>query len=119
MILVLMAVGMAAGIMSSMVGIGGGTIIVPALVIIFAMSQKTAQGTSLAMMIPPIGILAVMNYYKAGHVDFKVAGILCATFIFGGYLGSRLALNLDEVYLRKIFGVFLMVLAVKYLFFDR
>jgi len=119
MIFVLMAVGMAAGVLSSMVGIGGGTLIVPALVLIFAMSQKMAQGTSLAMLIPPIGILAVINYAKAGFVDYKVAAILCITFVAGGYIGSKIAIEMQETTLKKIFGVFLMVLAVKYLFFDK
>ena len=119
MIVVLMAVGMAAGILSSMVGIGGGTLIVPALVLIFAMSQKTAQGTSLAMLVPPIGILAAINYYRAGYVDLKVAAILCVTFVVGGFIGSKIAINMQETTLKKLFGVFLMILAVKYLFFDK
>ncbi len=102
-----------------MVGIGGGVVIVPALVITFAISQKMAQGTSLVMLLPPIGILAVINYYKAGYVDFKVAGILCIAFILGSYVGSKMALNLPETTLKRIFGVFLMVLAVKYLFFSK
>jgi len=118
-ILILMAIGLAAGILSSMVGIGGGILIVPALVLIFAMSQKMAQGTSLAMLIPPIGIFAVINYYKAGYVDLKVAGILCITFFVGGYIGSKIALDLQEGTLKKIFGVFLMAIAVKYLFLDK
>lgn len=119
MILLLMVIGLATGILSSMVGIGGGTLIVPALVLMFAMSQKMAQGTSLAMLIPPIGILAVINYYKAGYVDIKIAAILCVTFIAGSYLGSKIALDLQETTLKKIFGIFLMILAVKYLFFDK
>ncbi len=119
MIVLLMAVGMAAGILSSMVGIGGGTVVVPALVLIFAMSQKTAQGTSLAMLVPPIGILAVWNYYKAGHVDLRIAGILCITFVLGGYIGSRIALNMEEHILKRIFGIFLLILAIKYLFIDK
>ena len=119
MILVLLAIGMAAGILSSMVGIGGGVLIVPALVLIFAMSQKMAQGTSLAMLIPPIGILALINYYKAGYVDFKVAAFLCVAFIAGSYIGSKIALDLQETTLKRIFGIFLMILAVKYLFFDK
>ncbi|MCW3121321.1 MAG: putative permease [Flavipsychrobacter sp.] len=115
----LLIIGLASGLLSSMVGIGGGTIIVPALVFLLAMSQKTAQGTSLAMLLPPIGVFAVMNYYKAGYVDFKIAGILCVSFILGSYFGSKLALNLDESILKRIFGVFLMIMAVKYLFFSK
>ena len=115
----LLALGLAAGLLSSMVGIGGGVVIVPALVIIFAVSQKVAQGTSLVMLLPPIGILAVINYYKAGYVDFKVAGVLCVAFIVGSYFGSKIALNLQESTLKRIFGVFLAVLAVKYLFFNK
>ena len=116
-ILGLLVVGMLAGVLSSMVGIGGGLVIVPSLVIFFAMSQKVAQGTSLAMLLPPIGILAVANYYKAGFIDLKVAGVLCLAFLVGSYFGSKVALNLPETTLKRIFGVFLAVLAVKYLFF--
>ena len=118
-ILGLLALGLVAGMLSSMVGIGGGVVIVPALVILFAVSQKTAQGTSLAMLLPPIGIFAVINYYKAGYVDFKIAGVLCLAFIVGSYFGSKFALNLQESTLKRIFGVFLMILAVKYLFFNK
>ena len=118
-ILSLLLIGLASGLLSSMVGIGGGTIIVPALVFLMTMSQKTAQGTSLAMLLPPIGVFAVMNYYKAGYVDFKIAGVLCISFILGSYFGSKLALNLDESVLKRIFGVFLMIMAVKYLFFSK
>ncbi len=115
----LLALGLAAGMLSSVVGIGGGVLIVPALVFIFAVSQKVAQGTSLVMLLPPIGIFAVINYYKAGYVDFKIAGILCIAFIVGSYFGSKIALNLQESTLKRIFGVFLMILAVKYLFFSK
>lgn len=118
-ILGLLLLGLASGFLSSMVGIGGGTIIVPALVMMFAMSQKMAQGTSLAMLLPPIGVLAVINYYKAGYVDFKLAGILCVSFIGGSYLGSMMAVKLDDAILKKIFGVFLMILALKYLFWEK
>ena len=118
-ILGLLLIGLLSGLISSMVGIGGGTVIVPALVLMFAMSQKMAQGTSLAMLLPPIGVLAVINYYKAGYVDFKIAAILCVSFIVGSYFGSRYALNLPEATLKKIFGVFLMVLGMKYLFLNK
>jgi len=115
----LLAVGLIAGALSSMVGIGGGTIIVPALVFLLAFSQKMAQGTSLAIMLPPIGILAVVNYYKAGYVDFRVAALLCVTFLIGSYFGSKFAINLPDSVIKKIFGVFLLVLASKYLLFDK
>ena len=118
-ILGLLAVGLIAGALSSMVGIGGGTIIVPALVFLLAFSQKMAQGTSLAILLPPIGILAVVNYYKAGYVDFKIAAILCVTFLVGSYFGSKFAINLPDSVIKKIFGVFLLVLASKYLLFDK
>ncbi len=111
--------GLVAGVISSMVGIGGGVVIVPVLVFMFSMSQKTAQGTSLVMLLPPIGVLAVVNYYKAGYVDFKIAGVLIVAFIVGSYFGSKVAMNLQESTLKRIFGVFLMLLAVKYLFFSK
>ncbi len=118
-ILLLMLVGLLAGMLSSMVGIGGGVVIVPALVMIFGMSQKMAQGTSLALMLPPIGVLAVMNYYKQGYVDFKIAAVICITFIVGSYLGSKLVLGLDTAIVKKIFAVFMIIVALKYLFFDK
>ncbi len=118
-IVILLLIGFAAGILSSMVGIGGGVVIVPALVLALGMSQKLAQGTSLALMLPPIGILAVMNYYKQGYVDMKVAGIICTTFIIGGYVGSKIVLGLEPSLVKKIFAVFKIVIAVKYLFFDK
>lgn len=117
-VLGLLIVGLAAGVLSSLVGIGGGTVVVPALVIFFAMSQKMAQGTSLAMLLPPIGILAVINYYKAGFVDFRIAAVLCISFLIGGYLGSKIALGLSETVIKKIFAVFLLILSVKY-FLDK
>ena len=115
-ILGLLLLGLFAGLLSSMVGIGGGTVIVPALVLMFAMSQKMAQGTSLAMLLPPIGIFAVVNYWKAGYVDFKIAAILCIAFIAGSYIGSAAAVKLPDAVLKKIFGGFLLVMAAKYLF---
>jgi uncharacterized membrane protein YfcA len=118
-ILLLLALGLLAGILSSMVGIGGGIVIVPALVFLFGISQKMAQGTSLVMLLPPIGLLAVINYYKAGFVDLRLAGILIVAFIIGSYFGSKVALNLSELMLKRIFGVLLMLLAIKYLFFPK
>ena len=115
----LLILGLAAGIVSSVIGIGGGILIVPALVFFFAISQKTAQGTSLAMLLPPIGVLAVVNYHKAGYVDYKMAAILCVTFVAGTWFGSKVALNLPDVVLKKVFAVFLILIAGRYLLFDK
>lgn len=118
-ILGLLLVGLAAGLVSSMVGIGGGLIIVPSLVFFFALSQKLAQGTSLALLLPPVGLFAVINYYKAGYVDMKIAGVLIVSFMIGSYLGSKVALGLPDALLKKVFGAFLLLVSLKYLFFDK
>jgi len=115
----LLILGLAAGMISSIVGIGGGVLIVPALVFLFAINQKMAQGTSLAMLLPPIGLLAVINYHKQGFVDYKIAAILCITFVAGSYFGSKFALNLPANILKKIFAVFMLLIAARYLFFDK
>ena len=91
-LLILLVIGLITGMLSGMLGIGGGLIVIPALVIFLGFSQHEAQGTSLAMMLPPIGIVAAINYYKAGHVDIKVALILAVAFIIGSGLGSKLAI---------------------------
>lgn len=118
-ILALLVIGFAAGFMSSLVGIGGGVVIVPALVIIFGLSQKMAQGTSLAMLSLPVAFIGAYNYYKEGQVNWKMALILAATFVIGGYLGSKVVLGLDTSIVKKIFALFMIVIAVKYLFFDK
>ncbi|MFT7611353.1 MAG: putative membrane protein YfcA [Parvicellaceae bacterium] len=110
---ILVLIGVTAGIMSGFVGIGGGIIIVPALVYILGISQFEAQGTSIVLMIPPIGILAAMNYYKADAINWKYAAIIAATFVVGGYVGSKLSLKMDETLLKLIFGVVMLIVAVK------
>lgn len=105
-------VGLAAGIVSGTIGIGGGIIIVPSLIYLFGFPQHLAQGTTLAMLIPPIGILAAMSYYKHGHVNMLVAALLCIGFVFGGYLGAKLAAGIPEMMLRKVFGVCLLAISV-------
>ena len=115
-ILILLVIGIITGVMAGMLGIGGGLVVIPALVIFMGMSQQTAQGTSLAMMLPPIGILAAYNYYKAGHVDIKIAIMLAITFIAGSYFGSKLAIKLPQELMKKIFGIFLLLVAIKMLF---
>jgi uncharacterized membrane protein YfcA len=105
--------GAVAGYMSGLVGIGGGVIIVPALVLLFGYNQYLAQGTTLAMLVPPIGIMAVLKYHEKGFVDFKTALFLCIGFFIGGYLGSITAIGLSEVLLKRIFAFVLIGLGVK------
>lgn len=112
-IIILLAVGLVAGVLSGMVGIGGGIIIVPVLVYFLGMSQHTAQGTTLAMFLMPIGILGVFNYYKEGHVDVKVALIIAITFVLGSFVGSKVAIGLDQNVVKRIFGVIIFVISIK------
>lgn len=118
-ILGLCVIGIAAGLLSGMVGIGGGIVVVPALVFFFGFSQKMAQGTSLAMLLPPIGILSVLAYYRAGNVRWEVAGILIAAFLVGSYFGAKLVVKVNDQTVKKVFAVFMILVAIKYLFFDK
>ena len=118
-ILLLGLIGLTAGILSGMIGIGGGIIIVPALVFLLGFTQQQAQGTSLGLLLLPAGILAVMNYYKQGYIDVKVVGIMCITFVLGGWLGSRIALSLPQDTIKKIFAIVLILVALKMLFLDK
>jgi uncharacterized membrane protein YfcA len=113
--IILLIIGLAAGLVSGVLGIGGGIIIIPMLVGFLGYTQKDAQGTSLGLLLLPIGILAVMNYYKAGHVNLKAVGIMVVTFVIGSYLSSLYAVNLPEGVLKKIFAVFLIIYAIKLL----
>ncbi len=108
--------GLVAGVASGLVGIGGGIIIVPALVFIFKFSQHQAQGTTLALMIPPIGILAAWTYYRAGYVDLKVAALICIGFVIGGYFGAKVASIIPDLALEKIFGVVLVITGLYMIF---
>ncbi len=112
---ILLLTGLAAGILGGFIGVGGGVIIVPALVFFLGFSQHAAQGTSLTMMLPPIAILAVMNYYKAGEVNFKYGMILAGAFVIGGYIGSKLSLKLDPEKVKFIFGIFMLFVAIRIL----
>lgn len=105
--------GLIAGIFSGLVGIGGGIILVPALVLGFGLSQQSAQGTTLALLVLPIGILGAMEYYKQGYVDWKIVGLLALGFVFGSLLGAKLALALPTVILKRIFGGTLLVIGLK------
>jgi len=118
-IIYVVLIGLAAGFLGGLVGIGGGVLIVPALVLIIGFSQHLAQGTSLAMMVFPVGLLAVINYYKKGYVDFKYAGLLAIGFVLGSYLGSKFSLGLSEVMVKRIFAVVMIALAIKLLLSDK
>ena len=118
-ILIIILVGIAAGILGGLVGVGGGIIIVPALVYFIGFSQKTAQGTSLGLIMLPVGILGVLQYYKQGHVDFRVVGMLAVGFLAGSYFGSKIALSLPQETVKKIFALLMIIIAVKMLFFDK
>jgi uncharacterized protein len=105
--------GIVAGVLSGIIGIGGGVIIVPALVFLFGMSQHNAQGTTLALLIPPIGILAAWTYYKAGFVDVKIAALVAVGFFAGSFLGARVATHISDATLEKVFGFALLLIALK------
>jgi uncharacterized protein len=112
-ILFYLILGLAAGALSGVLGIGGGIIVVPALALLLGMSQHAAQGTTLAMMVPPIGLLAAWTYYKHGFVDLKIATLLCLGFFIGGLLGAQLGTAIPSTVLKRIFGVVLFIVSVK------
>lgn len=105
--------GLVIGVLSGMLGLGGAVFIVPILIYVFGWPQHMAQGTTLAMLVPPIGILAVWKYYEAGHVDIKVATLMCAGFFVGGYFGGIFAEQMNGDTLRKMFGVALLAISIK------
>lgn len=118
-IVLLLLIGLAAGFLSGLIGIGGGVIIVPALVLLAGFSQKLAQGTSLGILLLPVGILAVIQYYKQGYLNINYVGITALAFVLGGFLGSKLALSMSDEKVKKAFAVILMLIALKMLFFDK
>ena len=118
-IILLLVVGLAAGMLSGLVGLGGGVIIIPSLIYLLHFSQQQAQGTSLGILLLPVGILAVINYYKQGYIDIRVVLIISVAFILGGWVGSKIALSVSQEALKKIFGSVLLLLAIKMLFLDK
>jgi len=115
-ILLYILLGVVAGVLSGMIGLGGGIIIIPALVFWFGFSQHLAQGTTLAMMVPPIGILAAWTYYQQGYADLKVALLIGLGFFIGGLFGAKIATNLPNNVLQKIFGAVLLIISLKMIF---
>lgn len=111
--IILIIIGLLAGILSGLVGVGGGILMIPLLIIFLGLSQHQAQGTALFAMLPPIGILATINYYKEGFVKWEYAIVIAFTFIIGGYLGSKFSLSLPPQMVRRIFGVIMLLGAIK------
>ncbi|MFH1457627.1 MAG: sulfite exporter TauE/SafE family protein [Candidatus Omnitrophota bacterium] len=107
--------GLGAGICGGMFGIGGGSILIPLLVYIFGFSQHQAQGTTLAAMVPPIGLLAAWRYWQSGNVKLPVAAFICAGFLVGGLIGASMVQNISDALLKKMFGVFLLFVSLKML----
>lgn len=115
-LIILIVVGLLSGLLAGVFGVGGAIIVIPALVFMLGLSQHEAQGTSLAFMLPPVGILATWNYWKAGQVNWKIALVLSLTFVVGAYLGSLFSINIPDKTLRRLFGVLMLVIAVKMIF---
>lgn len=111
--LVLIAVGLGAGILAGIFGIGGGILIVPALIFIGKMSPITASGTSLAALVLPVGIFGAYEYYRNGHLDLRAAAWIAVTMFIGVYLGARIAQLLDADQLKRAFAVFLVIVAAR------
>lgn len=112
-IILYIILGLFAGVISGLIGIGGGVIIVPVLVFLFGLSQHQAQGTTLALLVPPIGFLAAYTYYKQGYVDLRIAALICIGFFIGGLFGAKFANILPDVVLKKIFAIALFLIALK------
>lgn len=115
-IILYIILGLLAGIFGGFFGIGGGAIMIPALVYLFGFSQHQAQGTTLAAMIPPIGLLAAIRYWQSGNVKLEIALFICLGFFIGGWFGADFAHRISDVILRKIFGIFLLILSLKMIF---
>jgi uncharacterized membrane protein YfcA len=115
-ILLYLILGVVAGCFSGLIGIGGGVIIVPALVFLFGLSQHEAQGTTLALLVPPIGLLAAWTYYQGGYVHVRTAAFICAGFFVGGLIGAKVATGLSNVVLERVFGIALLLISLKMIF---
>lgn len=105
--------GLGVGAMSGLIGIGGGVLITPVLVYVCGFSQHDAQGTTLALLVPPIGLLGAWTYYQQGYVDLKVAALICIGFALGGLIGAKFAVELPELFLKRAFGVAMLVVAIR------
>lgn len=118
-ILILILIGMVGGGLSGLLGVGGATILIPALLILFNTTQHMAQGTSIAALLLPVGALAAVKYWQAGNINPKFALFMALGFLIGGYIGASFAQPLPEDFLRKLFAIYLIVIAVQLLFFSK
>jgi uncharacterized protein len=117
--IIIAIIGLAAGVLGGLLGLGGAIIMIPAMVMFLGYSQQTAQGTALIMMVLPVGALAAYQYYEDGYVEMKAALIMAVFFFVGGYFGARFATHIPQELLKKLFAVMLLILALKMLFFDK
>ncbi len=118
-LIIVALIGIAAGMLSGLLGLGGAIIIIPALVLFLGYSQQMAQGTALVMMVLPVGALAAYQYYQDGYVALKPALLMAVFFFVGGYFGAKYATHIPQGILKKLFAVMLIVLAIKMLFFEK
>lgn len=114
-IIALIAIGLLAGVLSGIMGVGGGVVMIPLMILLLGFNQHQAQGTSLAVLAVPVTFLAAYNYYNAGFVNWKYAGVIAVFFVVGGFAGSKLAVNLDQKTLKRIFGGILLIISIKML----
>ncbi len=114
-IIALIVIGLLAGLLSGVMGVGGGVVMIPLMILLLGFNQHEAQGTSLAVLAVPVTFLAAYNYYGEGYVNWKYAALIAVFFVVGGFIGSKLAVNLDQKTLKRIFGGILLIIAVKML----
>lgn len=114
-VLLYILIGVAAGILSGFIGIAGGVVVIPALIYLAGFSQLNAQGTSLAILLPPVGLLAFLEYYKNGHVNVKAALIICIMLFLGAFVGAKIAQSVSPAVLRKSFAIILLMVSLKLL----
>lgn len=114
-IISLIIIGLLAGLLSGIMGVGGGVVMIPLMILLLGFNQHEAQGTSLAVLAVPVTFIAAYNYYGEGYVNWKYAALIAVFFVVGGFIGSKLAVNLDQKTLKRIFGAILLVIAVKML----
>ena len=113
--LMLLGVGLAAGVAAGMFGIGGGLIIVPALIFLLGLKEKQAIGTSLAALIPPVGLLGAAEYYRNDYINIKYAALIAVGLFIGAYFGAKLVISMPDALIRRIYAIFLLAIAARML----